>query len=111
MLPSQFRLKLPPRWNRNFPDHKVSTKLFKLVSKKVDGQTGPRIGFIISTKVGKATVRNRLRRKLETLLLPTFKNSNAPVDLILIAYPTLSSANDEELSLNINQALSKIHLQ
>lgn len=110
MLPSKFRLKLPSKWNRNYPDFKISTKVFKIVAKKASSEN-PRVGFIISTKVGKAVLRNRLRRKLEGLLLPWLENSKEPWEIIFIVYPNCSTANDEEISISLNQALSKIHLK
>lgn len=111
MLPSRFRLKLPPKWNRNFPDLKTNTPFFKIICKKVEGNQNPRVGFVISTKVAKAVERNRIRRKLETLLLPTLSSSKAPLEVVIIAYPKLSEANHEEISSSLNQALSKIHIK
>lgn len=108
MLPSKLRLKLPSRWNRNYPDFKINNRLFRILGKKVDEGTNPRVGFIISTKVGKAVIRNRTRRKLETLLLPLLKKSKAAWELIIIVYPNCATVTDEELNLNFNQAVSKI---
>ncbi len=110
MLPSQFRLKLPPKWNRNYPDIKVNTNLFKLIGKNVASGENPRVGFIISTKVGKAVLRNRTRRKLEAMLLPELEKSSSKLEVILIVYPSCAKSSDEEISSQINQALSKIHI-
>ena|SRR3990167_10129929 len=109
MLPSRFRLKLPPSWNRNYPDFKTSTALFKLIGKRVADQKGTRVGFIVSTKVGKATVRNRTRRKIEALLLDHLEKSRGQLEVIIIVYPTCAKSSHEELSSSLNQALSKIH--
>ena len=99
MLPSRFRLKLPPSWNRNYPDFKTSTALFKLIGKRVADQKGTRVGFIVSTKVGKATVRN----------LDHLEKSRGQLEVIIIVYPTCAKSSHEELSSSLNQALSKIH--
>lgn len=111
MLPSRFRLKLPPSWNRNYPDFKANTPLFKLVGKQVPNKKAPRIGFIISTKVGKAVIRNRIRRQLESILRASLEKSSSPVEVIIIVYPTCSQASYEELSASLNQVLPKIHLK
>ena len=111
MLPAQFRLKLPPKWNRNYPDIKVNTTLFKIIAKNNEEGINPKVGFIISTKVGKAVLRNRTRRKLEGLLLPILKDSKSKLEVVFIVYPTCVKSSDEEISSQINQALSKIHLK
>lgn len=111
MLPSQFRLKLPPKWNRNFPDFKTSTKFFKVLAKQIEAGTTTRVGFIISTKVGKAVIRNRIRRKMENLLLPIVNQATNKWDLIFIVYPTCGQASDEEISTQLNYALSKIRFK
>jgi ribonuclease P protein component len=111
MLPSSLRLKLPPKWNRNYPDTKVNTNLFKLLSKKIVPVQSSKAGFVISTKVGKAVTRNRLRRKLERLVLQRLAEDSSSQELIFIIYPACAGSSDEELSLAVNQALSKVHIQ
>ena len=110
MLPSQFRLKLPPKWNRNYPDIKINTNLFKIIGKNSEGIENPKVGFIISTKVGKAVLRNRTRRKLESMLLPKLEKSSSKLEVILIVYPSCAKSSDEEISAQLNQVLSKIHI-
>ncbi len=107
MLPLTNRLKLPVSWNRN-PDYQFRTTLFKLIAKYTENSDQPKVGFIVTTKVGKATERNRLKRKLSEYLkirLPQLKNG---VELVLILYPLAKSASNEDLSLNLDRALSKI---
>ncbi len=111
MLPANLRLKLPPSWNRNFPDLQANSKIFKVIAKETKLAVSSKVGFIISTKVGKAVIRNRLRRKLEKLLRGRLEESRAGLELIIIAHPGSAQANDEEISTNLNQVLSKIHFR
>ncbi|HSX58435.1 MAG TPA: ribonuclease P protein component [Candidatus Saccharimonadales bacterium] len=111
MLPSKLRLKLPPSWNRNYPDYKVNTTLFKLIAKKISAEGSCRVGFIISGKVGKAVLRNRLRRHLERLLQKELEEAKGSLEIIIILYPAAAKASNEEIRSSLNQALSKIHLQ
>lgn len=109
MLPAKNRLKLPTTWQRNYSDSQLRTPHFKALIKKVaDGEC--KVGFVISSKVGKATDRNRIRRLLETFLKDAL-TSKMSLEIVLIIYPSANKASNEELSSSINQILSKIHLQ
>jgi ribonuclease P protein component len=107
MLPFPHRLKLPVTWNRRYPDRDHSTNLFKIIAKKVSTEP-TKFGFIITTKVGKATVRNRLKRKLSEFIKDYLEKIEPGWEVVLIVHPAAASATDEDLSLKVNQALSKI---
>jgi len=109
MLPSKNRLKLPVKWDRNRADFQFRTDFFKLISKKVAVEEEPKVGFIITTKVGKATVRNALKRKLVASIGPHLEKLSRGVEIIFIAYPTLAKAKDEDISASVDKALSKIY--
>lgn len=110
MLPVKNRLKLPTKWNRNYPDLQFRTPHFKMLVKKIAPPQECKLGFIISGKVGKATVRNRLRRLIEGFMR---ENLEKPLglDIVLIVYPSASKATNEEINVSCDQTLSKIHLR
>jgi ribonuclease P protein component len=68
---------------------------------------GPRVGLTVSSRVGGAVVRNRIKRRLreavrhELRLLP-------PVDLVLVARASASSATVEELRLWLRKAAARM---
>jgi len=103
MLPSANRLKLPVSWNRS-PDFANRGPFFKLLAKKGSGEA--KIGFVITTKVGKATVRNSLKRKLGEIFSTRLK-ALTNLEIILILYPTIVGATDEEISASLDKALPK----
>ena len=107
MLSVTNRLKLPVSWNRS-PDYQFRTNFFKLISKNTGTSEEPKIGFIVTTKVGKATVRNRLKRKLSEFIRPHLANLRVGTEIVIIFYPQASGTTNEELSASLDKALSKI---
>lgn len=110
MLPHKNRLKLPAPWSKTKPDFQVKTDLFKLVGKNYPGQEQVKIGFIISSKVGKAVVRNRLRRLLASYFYKELTKIKTTQELIVVAFPTMAKASNEEINFNLNKILQKIHI-
>ena len=65
-----------------------------------------RIGFSVSNKIGKAVVRNKIKRQLREIvrpLVPAIKNCN----LIFVAKPTITNTTFSELQKEVNQILIK----
>jgi ribonuclease P protein component len=108
MLKAKNRLKLPASWKKEKPDYQIYSPLFKLIAKKVETNSFPKIGFIISGKVGKATVRNRLRRKIAEIIRTSLGEMDQRLEIIFLLSANSAKASDEELSTEINKALSKI---
>lgn len=106
MLPKENRLKLPVRW-KNHPDQTVYSNLFKVLVKSFPENKKVKFGFIISTKVGKATRRNQIRRFLASFLRGNLERLNQSLELIWLVSPKASRATDEEIITSINQVLSK----
>lgn len=64
-----------------------------------------RVGFIVSKKVSnKATIRNKVKRRLRAAVLGELKKNNLSADIIVIA---LSGARDRNI-LEIQKEISKI---
>ena len=106
MLPKNHRLNLTKeRFTKG--DSQVSERYFKLLIKKGKAE-GPRIGFIVSGKVGKAVVRNSVRRALSKAVEERVDTLPVGLYLIFIAYPQAASATWEELDNSVDKAFTKI---
>ncbi len=87
-----------------------SSRLSNLVVMKVlpNGLSLSRYGFSISRRVGKAVVRNRVKRLLREIL------RQAPVqpgwDIIFIARPAVAVADYARLEKSVNELLSRAGL-
>ncbi len=108
MLPAAYRLKIPTSWGKSNPDFQIKTEYFKVIGKKVASIKTAKIGFIISGKVGKATVRNRIRRKISGLLQSNLQKLNSNKELIWVVYPSINQASNEEISTAVSKVLSKL---
>ena len=106
MLKTQNRLKKRKEfayiYRKGEKFHTANLTLIKIDSKY---QT-PRIGFSVSNKVGKAVVRNKVKRQLREIvrpLVPIIKNCN----LIFVVKTTITETNFQELKNEVKQILIK----
>lgn len=67
-----------------------------------------RFGFVTSLKVSKkATVRNKIRRRLTEVIKAQEKNIKKGIDLVIIALPEIEKKEFSEVKDAINSALIK----
>jgi ribonuclease P protein component len=63
-----------------------------------------RFGIVTSKKVGKAVVRNRIRRRLRELLR---RQSLPPCELLVVVFPEAAGASFQELAQDLQLALER----
>jgi ribonuclease P protein component len=68
----------------------------------------PRVGFSVSSKVGGAVVRNRLRRRLREAFRPLISGSSSGVDLVVVARPEAAAARFAELDSELRSLAGKL---
>lgn len=70
-----------------------------------------RFGFVISRKVSKkATIRNKIKRRLNSLVEAKTKKIKKGLDLLFIAVPGLEKEDFWEIEQTINKIFSKAKL-
>ena len=70
----------------------------------------PRFGFTVTKKLGKANVRNRIRRRLKAAVAGLAGTSGKPgTDYVLIARAAAYELPFAELVKNLDQALQRVH--
>lgn len=80
--------------------------LFVLVKRR----PGARVGFCVSKKLGKAVVRNKLRRRLREVYRENAQNLNPRWDLVIVARKDAAQATFQELRtafLGLTRRLNK----
>lgn len=74
-----------------------------------DAAPGARFGFTVSKKVGKAVVRNRIRRRLKEAARELMASARPGFDYIIIARPDAVDRTYAELKADLAHALSRVH--
>lgn len=105
MLPKRYRLNLnKQRFFRGEVEY--SSPFFKII-KRSGIEAGPKIGFIISGKVGKAVTRNKIRRLLAQSIINNIDRIPKTSLLILIAFPKIAGINAVRIDEEVNKGLLK----
>jgi ribonuclease P protein component len=68
---------------------------------------GPRVGITVSGRVGKAVVRNKVRRRLREALRARFAQLPAGKDFLITARPASATASWAELCAALDSVLGR----
>ncbi len=66
-----------------------------------------RVGIVVSKKVGKAVVRNKVKRRLRELVR---RSHLPPAEIMIIAQPEAAGASFQELARDLTQVMVKAGL-
>lgn len=92
--------------------HYCHTPYFILQARKRQGETisGPRVGYTVTTKVGNAVVRNRIKRRLRAVVSEVFPaKARTTHDYVLIAKRPALSGDFAALANDLAKALDRVH--
>ncbi len=67
----------------------------------------PRFGIVVSGRVGKAVVRNKVRRRLREAVRARLAHVLPNVDVVLIARPQAAAATWADLNIALDQLLKR----
>lgn len=66
----------------------------------------PRVGFVVSGKVGNAVVRHRVTRRLRALVRAQLGELPSGTDVVVRALPAAATASSAELGVDLRSALA-----
>ncbi len=69
-----------------------------------------RIGFSISKKIGKAVIRNKLKRQLREIVRVQLDNLKPNFNYIFVAKPELATLTYEQIESNVLDVIKKANL-
>lgn len=110
MLPRHLRLKSP----RDFETLRREGKRWRGVrlalNAKPNNLPHDRFGFVVSGRVGKAVVRNKVRRRLHAAARQWLPAVVPGYDIVIIAFPPSVEASYRELEDELGQLLRRANL-
>jgi len=111
MRPRVNRLKKKSEIERVFKEGKKFKEDFLILKLAKNSLNKVRFAFIVSQKVSKkATIRNKIRRRLKDLAQSKLKKIKKGMDVLLIALPGLETKDFWEIEEIINKLFSKAKL-
>jgi len=73
-----------------------------------DGDQPPRAGFVVSKAVGKAVVRNKVRRRLRSLVRGYLSSLPGGSLLVVRAHPQAATARQADLAAELDLVMSTL---
>jgi len=87
---------------------KNNSLIFKILKNYLNK---PRFGFVVSKKVSnKATVRNKVKRRLRKAVLDNLKNIKKSVDIVIITLPGIEKKEFLDIKNAISETFEKLKL-
>lgn len=111
MLSNQYRLRESEDFQKVFQQGKsVANRQFVVYVHSKEGQGQLRIGISVSKKIGKAVVRNRVKRLIREAMRHLLPQLTWSGDLIIIARTPLADMEFHELQSSLIHCLKKAKL-
>jgi ribonuclease P protein component len=111
MLPKQNRLRKNKDFENIFKNSKSLRSAFVVFKTTKNNVNLNRFGFVVSCKISKkATIRNKVRRRLAEIVAALSENMKKGNDVILIAMPGIEKKDFSETKRDIISAFIKLGL-
>lgn len=108
MLPKASRLKKKKEIERVLKRGKGFKEGFLILKSLKNGLRNSRFAFVVSRKVSKkATLRNKIRRRLSELMRLKIKKIKKGLDLVLLASPGMEKGDLWEIKENIDRLFAR----
>lgn len=109
MLPKENRLDLSKEFSRlKKYGLACKTPFFTLLWQGQKQNQNSRVGFVVSNKIGKAVVRNRIRRVLREAVKSCSSHIPTGINLAIIASPRTMEADQENLKNQLIRGFQEI---
>lgn len=109
MLPKIHRLTKKNDFDAVFKEGKTIKDRFLLVKSVKNGLAHARFGFVVSKKISpKATVRNKVRRRLRKAFLDVLRPVVSPIDVVVLTLPGVEKLEFSELKKSVESLYKKL---
>ncbi len=111
MLPKPNRLTKKKDFDAVFGAGKSAKATFLIGKVLANNLKESRFGFVVSKKISlKATVRNKIRRRLREAIALQLPEITTPVDMVLITLPLVAKKGFDEISQEVRLVSKKLGL-
>lgn len=103
-------MKQPHLFRRAYGKGKSAVTPTVVLYARKNGQSFNRLGLTVGTKVGKATVRNRVRRRLKESYRLREETLKTGYDLVIVARSAAAGARFSQLDRHLASLLKRLEL-
>ncbi len=107
MLPKQYRLNRPKDFARVRRFGRSAGSQLLVLYVLPTRSPGLRVGFSVSKRVGKATIRNKVKRRMREAVRSQVHTLTVGCDMVLIARPAAATATYDQIVETIGYLLRK----
>ena len=110
MLPEKQRLKISRSRGVTWADKKeLYAPLFKMIYRLGQPANPPKLGFIVSGKLGGSAKRNLVRRRFSEAAHHRLEKFPNGAEVVIIASKAAAEADYEEICTGLDKVLPKVH--
>jgi len=110
MLKKEYRLKKKYQFNYTFKNAQSCGSRHLVICYTPSNNINIKIGLAVSKKVGKAFMRNKIKRRIRSAIAPYLLNLKPKFNLIIVARPNIVDALYQDIESELNYLLKKANL-
>ena len=110
MLKKEFRLKKRYQFNYTYKNAVSFGARHMVICFTKSSNKNIKIGLAVTKKVGKAVVRNQIKRRIRSAIAPLLISLKPNYNLIVVARPNIVEANFHEIESELKYLLKKASL-
>ncbi|MBQ7579207.1 MAG: ribonuclease P protein component [Clostridia bacterium] len=110
MLKKEYRLKKKYQFNYTFKNGQSAGSKHLVIVFTPSNNKNIKIGLAVTKKVGKAFMRNKIKRQIRSAIAPMLSNLKPKYNLIIVARPNIVNTPYKEIESEINYLIKKANL-
>lgn len=75
-----------------------------------DRNKGQRVGFTVTKKIGKAFIRNKIRRRLQEVIRQLLPGIIEPIDIVIVAKKNIIGVSYHDIADILEQCMNQLKL-
>ena len=110
MLKKEYRLKKKYQFNYTFKNAQSCGSRHLVICYTPSNNKNIKIGLAVTKKVGKAFMRNKIKRRIRSAIAPMLTSLKQKYNLIIVARPNIVEAQFTQIESELNYLVKKANL-